>query len=106
MVFGRCAPLQQQLAGIVEEKDGEGAVQQAFAVRLQLLAGARGLAGFFVNLVSVPPPITAMAWRRVPVMRAACAMPRAAEIEVLECPAPKWSCSDSARRGKPEIPPN
>jgi hypothetical protein len=32
-------------------------------------------------------------------------MPRAAEIEVLEWPAPKASYSLSARRGKPAIPP-
>ena len=33
------------------------------------------------------------------------AMPRAALIDVLECPAPKWSYSDSPILGNPDSPP-
>jgi hypothetical protein len=36
-------------------------------------------------------PITATTRRLSPWIRAACAMPKAAPIEVLECPAPKLS---------------
>ncbi len=55
--------------------------------------------------VSAPSPITAQTRRCSPQARAARAMPRAAEMEVLEWPTPKVSYSDSARRGKAARPP-
>ncbi|MCY1539068.1 hypothetical protein D9M68_746370 [compost metagenome] len=39
--------------------------------------------------LKAPSPITAMAWLVELEMRAACANPRAAEMEVLECAVPK-----------------
>jgi len=55
--------------------------------------------------VIAPSPITATARCADPVWWKASAMPSAAEIEVLEWPAPKASYSLSARRGKPAMPP-
>ncbi len=49
-------------------------------------------------------PITAMLCLDSPRLRAATAMPSAAEIDVDECAVPKVSYSDSLRRGKPEMP--
>src|SRR3546814_6931121 len=55
--------------------------------------------------VMAPSPITAMCWRSIPRLRDATAIPSTAEIDVDECAVPKASYSDSARLGKPEIPP-
>jgi len=52
-----------------------------------------------------PSPMIATARRSSPRSLAACAMPSAADIDVLECAVPKVSYSLSARRGKPEMPP-
>ena len=53
-----------------------------------------------------PSPITAMQRRFSFFTLAPTAMPSAAEIEVLECAVPNVSYFDSARRGKPEMPPS
>ena len=55
--------------------------------------------------VIAPSPITATTRRSDPVRAAATAMPRAALIEVLECPTPKVSYSLSWRAGKGARPP-
>ena len=52
-----------------------------------------------------PSPITAMALPGAPASLFATAKPSAAEIEVLECPAPKASYSLSHRLVKPDSPP-
>ena len=53
-----------------------------------------------------PSPMMATHLRLSPFIRAATAMPSAAEIEVDECAVPKVSYSLSSRRGKPEMPPS
>ena len=52
-----------------------------------------------------PSPMMATARRSSPFSFAAAAMPKAAEIEVLECAVPKVSYSLSLRLGNPEMPP-
>jgi len=52
-----------------------------------------------------PSPMMATAWRFSPLTLAASAMPRAAEMLVLEWAVPKVSYGLSARCGKPEMPP-
>eukprot|EP00962_Isochrysis_galbana_P041568 scaffold15304_cov104-Isochrysis_galbana.AAC.1 len=54
-----------------------------------------------------PSPITAMEVRSLsrPCSSCATAMPSAAEIDVVECPAPNTSYSDSDRLAKPDRPP-
>ena len=51
-----------------------------------------------------PSPMIATTRRSSPLLWAATAMPRAAEIEVEECPTPNVSYLLSIRRGKPETP--
>ena len=52
-----------------------------------------------------PSPITAIECRADCWLRAATAIPSAAEIEVDECAVPNVSYSLSERRGKPDTPP-
>ncbi|MNX61519.1 hypothetical protein D3C86_924530 [compost metagenome] len=55
--------------------------------------------------VKAPSPITAICCLSFsPFIWEATAIPKAAEIDVEECPTPKASYSDSKRLGKPEIP--
>ena len=54
--------------------------------------------------VMAPSPMIATARRSRPAFCAATAMPKAAEIEVLECPVPNASYSLSLRLGKPAMP--
>ena len=56
--------------------------------------------------VIAPSPISATTFSSRPMILAAHAKPRAAEIEVDECPVPKQSYSLSLRLGKPLIPPS
>ena len=54
--------------------------------------------------VMEPSPITAITLRSLPAWALAMAMPRAAEIEVLEWPTPKVSNSLSSRLGNGATP--
>ena len=54
--------------------------------------------------VIAPSPITATTLSPVPFRSFATAIPRAAEIEVDECPTPNASCTLSERLGKPDRP--
>jgi hypothetical protein len=55
--------------------------------------------------VIAPSPVTETMYRRSPIRSRVVAIPSAAEMDVLACPAPKASCSLSLSRQKPEIPP-
>ncbi len=56
--------------------------------------------------VMEPSPITARTLLRSPFRSRATANPTPAEMEVEECPTSKQSWGDSARLGKPLIPPS
>jgi hypothetical protein len=56
--------------------------------------------------VMAPSPITATTFLFSPFIRAAIAIPNAAEMEVEACPVPKASYSLSLMRGNPLMPPN
>lgn len=65
--------------------------------------------GSCLGFKSIPPvidpsPITAMTLLSSPFKSRATAIPKAAEIDVLECPVPKASCSLSLRLGNPDMP--
>ena len=67
--------------------------------------------GLRAAISAMPPvmaesPITAIAWRGLPWIFAAAAMPNAAEMLVVECAVPNASYSLSLRFGKPDRPPN
>ena len=55
--------------------------------------------------VIAPSPIMATLRRSLPKSLSAAAMPKAAPMEVEECPTPNASYSDSLRLGKPAKPP-
>ena len=63
------------------------------------------MASYAMPPVMAPSPMTATQWLRRPRWSRPTAMPRAAETEVDEWPAPKASYSDSARLVKPDRPP-
>ena len=63
-------------------------------------------ASYAMPALIAPSPMTATHLRASPFIRAATAMPSAAEIEVDEWAVPKVSNSLSSRRGKPEMPPS
>ncbi len=57
-----------------------------------------------IPAVIAPSPIIATAWRFSPLVRAAKAIPNAADIDVEECAVPNVSYGLSERRGKPDKP--
>ena len=74
--------------------------------RLELYTPALFKASKAIPPVIAPSPITAMLCRlSSPLILAAIAIPKAAEIEVDECPVPKESYSLSDIFGKPLMPP-
>jgi len=56
--------------------------------------------------VMLPSPMTAMVRFWDPLSELATAIPRALDMEVLECPVPNASCLLSLLLGKPLIPPS
>ena len=62
-------------------------------------------AGMAIPALIEPSPMTAITLRLTPFRALPTAMPKPAEIEVEECPAPKGSNSDSVRLVNPDKPP-
>ena len=72
--------------------------------RLVFKAPALLIASYAIPALIAPSPMTAITLLDLPSLSLATAIPRAAEIDVDECPAPKGSKIDSVRFVNPERP--
>ena len=82
-------------------------ISLSFNITIKGLSDAPALfiASYAMPALIDPSPITAITLRFVPFNILPTAMPKPAEIEVDEWPAPNGSNSDSARLVKPDNPP-
>ncbi len=87
-----------------------GAMLMPLSLRTTIIRVRRAPMSFIAShampAVSAPSPMMATTCSSPPLRSRATAIPCAAEIEVPAWPAPNWSCSDSVRTRKPDMPPN
>ena len=84
--------------------DMEHSLSLSIIIRLDLSVPALLSASSAIPPVMAPSPITATTFSSLPKRSLEAAKPRAAEIEVEACPAPKASQSLSFLLGKPDSP--